>query len=409
MFDAVNYLKYAAYADVWHSCPCMFLGVTLRSMPASGSTTMQKVLPEQVLQHLEEVLSSSSFVSSKRCQEFLRYVVVETVEGRGNLLKERNIAHDVFGKGSSFEPNEDALVRVKAREVRKRLVEYYESNADCPIRIDLPVGAYMPRISSKDESETPSEATGEKDKPAKHFLTRREMTMMLGGTVAGLGLASLAPFMHHSSSSLDGLWKPVFSSNNPLLIFIPVVDACDGQVSTLLGVGPTAALRKAAEFLTRHNYPYHLRFGPDLTYPQMIENPTLLLGGFASAWAMRIAQNLRFTLTWDESKDKIILDRNTGKTWRPLNQKPNGFADQDYGILSRLFDPASGQIVMIAAGILTFGTAGAAGLLFNPDWFDAFLKEAPKGWETKNFEAVIRVGVMGMATSTPQLIAANFW
>ena len=369
----------------------------------------RKVEPEQALQHLEEVLSSTSFASSKRCQDFLRYVVVEALEGRGSLIKERNIAHDVFGKGASFEPNEDALVRVKAREVRKRLMEFYESAARNHVRIDLPVGAYIPHIYSLDKQEAHLSGEGTEKTSQAHRVTRRKLSWMLGASAAALGLVSLVPLVRHEDTPLDRFWRPVFKTRDALLIFIPVLDSPDGKLSVDIGVGPAAALRQASDFLTQHNYPYHLRFGPDLTFPQMIEHPTLLLGGFASVWAMRITQKLRFTLTWDESNKKVILDRSTGKIWRPLNETQHGFADQDYGILCRLFDPASGQIVIIAAGILTFGTVGAADLLFKQDLFNELLKMAPADWETKNFEAIIQVSIIGMVTSTPQLVAAHFW
>jgi hypothetical protein len=372
-------------------------------------TEAPQIATEETLKHLEAVLASPAFAPSKRCQQFLRYVVAETVEGRGHLIKERNIAHEVFGKGLSFEPNEDALVRVKAREVRKRLVEYYQSAPNNGIRIDLPLGGYMPRIGSSVEPEI-SHAAYESGAPAvAGHLSRRRFAWTLGGTLAALGAASVVPLIRRDKSSLDLLWQPVFATKSPLLIFIPVLYDTDGQLTVKIGIGPAAALRRAADFLTTHRYPYHLRFGTDLTFPQMIEHPSLLLGGFASIWAMRIARDLPFTLTWDEQKNKIILDKRTGQVWRPVNPNPEGYADQDHGILCRVFDAESGQIVMIAAGITTFGTAGAADLLFDPDWFSELAKLAPEGWQTRNFEAVVRVSIIGMATSPPQIVATHFW
>jgi hypothetical protein len=367
------------------------------------------VSPEQTLQHLEAVLASSAFASSKRCQQFLRYVVMETVEGRGHLIKERNIALEVFGRGVSFEPNEDALVRVKAREVRKRLAEYYQSAPEPGVRIELPLGGYAPRIDSAIEA-TASPITHEVGSPvARRTLSRRRFAWTLGGTIAALGAGSMIPLIRRSRAPIDLLWQPVFATKSPLLIFIPVLYDPDGQLTVKMGIGPADALRHAADFLTSHHYPYYLRFGTDFTFPQLIEHPSLLLGGFASVWAMRIARDLPFTLTWDSAHNKIILDRRTGQIWRPVNQNSKGYADQDHGILCRIFDSESGQIVTIAAGITTFGTAGAAGLLFNPDWFAGFVKQAPRGWEIRNFEAVVRVSIIGMATSPPQVVATHFW
>jgi hypothetical protein len=368
-----------------------------------------KIGPEEVIKHLDAVLASPVFASSKRCQDFLRYVVLESTQGRGDLIKERIIAHEVFGKGLSFEPNEDALVRVKAREVRKRLVDYYMSAPESGIRIDLPLGGYAPRIHlSQEPAITPVTRDTADDLSRKQF-SRRKFAWLLSGSIAPLGMASLVPLFRHSNSPLGLLWQPVFDTKTPLLIFIPVLYTADGQLTVKIGIGPAGALSSAVDFLAKHNYPYDLRFGPDLTYPQMCKQPTLLLGGHASVWTMRMTRDLRFTLNWDDAKEKAILDKHTGQIWKPLNLNPNGYADQDYGMLCRLFDEASGQVVMIAAGITTFGTAGAAGLFFDPAWFSEIVKQAPKNWQAKNFQAVVRFSIIGMTASSPQVVATHFW
>lgn len=111
---------------------------------------------ERVSDHLNAVLADSSFASSKRCQEFLRFVVSEAVDGRQEEINERSIAHIVFGKGDRFEPSEDSLVRVKALEVRRRLTQYYRNHPESSIRIELPHGSYAPQfiLDAPQESHT---------------------------------------------------------------------------------------------------------------------------------------------------------------------------------------------------------------------------------------------------------------
>ncbi len=55
---------------------------------------------EQIRAHLNKLLASAAFAGSQRSREFLRYVVEETLAGRGDVIKERTIAMDVFGRGS---------------------------------------------------------------------------------------------------------------------------------------------------------------------------------------------------------------------------------------------------------------------------------------------------------------------
>src|SRR5271170_3425148 len=97
-----------------------------------------------VRSHLEHLLASQAFAGSRRSQEFLRYVVEETLVGRGHQIKERNIATDVFGKGEDFSSQSESIVRVNASEVRRRLRTAYESGSGEGILIDLPLGSYQP-------------------------------------------------------------------------------------------------------------------------------------------------------------------------------------------------------------------------------------------------------------------------
>src|SRR5271157_2937157 len=100
-----------------------------------------------VREELDRVLASHEFQASKLCQRFLRYVVENTLNRNTDSLKERTIGIEVFGKPPSYDPSEDAGVRVKAGEVRKRLRSYYLNRpAEVKVVIDLPPGTYVPEF-----------------------------------------------------------------------------------------------------------------------------------------------------------------------------------------------------------------------------------------------------------------------
>src|ERR1700691_300584 len=106
-----------------------------------------RVSEEAVREELSRVLSCHEFRLSKRSQDFVRYVVEHTLSGREDMLKERTIGIEVFGRSTSYEPSDDATVRVKAGDVRKRLGLYYaEQGAHNPVRIELPPGTYVPEF-----------------------------------------------------------------------------------------------------------------------------------------------------------------------------------------------------------------------------------------------------------------------
>src|SRR3974390_1206257 len=94
---------------------------------------------------LERILASPAFRGSKRCQEFMQFVVTQALDGDFESLKERMLATEVFGRSVGADLTDDSIVRVGAREVRKRLAQYYETDgAGDAVRIELPSGSYVP-------------------------------------------------------------------------------------------------------------------------------------------------------------------------------------------------------------------------------------------------------------------------
>ncbi len=100
------------------------------------------------LQHLETVISGEAFRGSHRSAQFLRYVVNQSVSGHCDELKERLIGIELFGRSPSYDTGEDAIVRVTASDVRRRLLQHYGTcGTSSEFRIRLPLGAYIPEIT----------------------------------------------------------------------------------------------------------------------------------------------------------------------------------------------------------------------------------------------------------------------
>ena len=105
------------------------------------------ISPDSIIQAMEGILGSQPFLTSKVLQRFLRYIVANAVEGRSQLIKEYSIGVDVFGRGESFDPRVDPIVRVEARKLRSRLAVYYESDGrHDAVWIEVPKGSYAPRF-----------------------------------------------------------------------------------------------------------------------------------------------------------------------------------------------------------------------------------------------------------------------
>lgn len=99
-------------------------------------------------QHLKEIVDGTAFKGSHRCAQFLSYVVDKAIAGDFESLKERVIGVELFGRSSSYYTGDDAIVRVTASDVRKRLLQHYGIyGTPSGIRISLPPGSYVPEIT----------------------------------------------------------------------------------------------------------------------------------------------------------------------------------------------------------------------------------------------------------------------
>ncbi|MGZ9020618.1 MAG: hypothetical protein ACXW3S_11800 [Rhodoplanes sp.] len=94
---------------------------------------------------LARVLASPDFDAPERNRRFLRYVVEETLAGRGDRIKAYGIAVAVFDRDGSFDAQSDPIVRIEASRLRRSLERYYLlAGGNDPVRIEIPKGAYVP-------------------------------------------------------------------------------------------------------------------------------------------------------------------------------------------------------------------------------------------------------------------------
>lgn len=111
---------------------------------------------KQLEEHLQQIVEGSAFRGSQRSEQFLRYVVEHALAKRYELLKERMIGVELFGRQPTYDTGEDAIVRVTASDVRRRLLQHYgKYGSQSPFHICLPSGSYVPEIEFSKFPETP--------------------------------------------------------------------------------------------------------------------------------------------------------------------------------------------------------------------------------------------------------------
>ena len=97
--------------------------------------------------YLNEITEGPAFKGSPRSAQFLEYIVWQSANGKIVDLKERTIGVELFGRTLTYDTGEDAIVRVTASDVRKRLVQHYIGvGSASEFRINLPPGGYVPEL-----------------------------------------------------------------------------------------------------------------------------------------------------------------------------------------------------------------------------------------------------------------------
>lgn len=105
---------------------------------------------DDIRRELETVLDSPEFSGSHRGQMLLRYLVENALGNGVERLKERTIGVELFHRDVTYDTGQDAIVRVAANDIRKRLAAYYHhtdpARTGSNVRISLAPGSYIPEF-----------------------------------------------------------------------------------------------------------------------------------------------------------------------------------------------------------------------------------------------------------------------
>ncbi|MBX4870847.1 adenylate cyclase [Rhizobium bangladeshense] len=220
----------------------------LTSMPPEGSAapfpSESGPQAHDITRQLERVISSPEFPGVGRAAAFLRYVVSETLAGRGNRIKAYSIAIEVFGRDTGF-TQDDPVVRIEAGRLRRSLERYYlVAGQHDPIRIDIPKGGYVPTFtwSCPASADTRNEDVEALPSPARPGRWERARQVLLLGaivvTMLALSLYWLAALP--TASSLQRAASP--SPDRPALVVAPFANLGEGPEAQLYSAGLTEEL-----------------------------------------------------------------------------------------------------------------------------------------------------------------------
>src|SRR5215831_16961971 len=101
---------------------------------------------------IDRILQSETFHSSVVLRRLLKFLADKTASGEADELKEYVIGIDALGKPPSYDPRQDAIVRLHIGRIRQKLGEYYrDEGKEDPVVIELPKGRFKLRWQVRPE------------------------------------------------------------------------------------------------------------------------------------------------------------------------------------------------------------------------------------------------------------------
>ena len=401
--------------------------------PNISTFTADEVRRRQVEAELERILQSPGFRTSKRSQEFLRYIVTTALDGRFEELKERVIGNQVFQRLPDYDTGEHSIVRVKANELRKRLAQFYgETREPSIVEIHLPKGSYTPEYRWTETKYPDAQLIApEKPKP----VTRQRMLtwpwLMASAIVFALLCLLAWNLVQQRSTSrvVEKFWAPLLQEGSPPLLCIgtPDIWRLSDKSSTLalqntlpatvpsselvhdanhyVGWGDAIAVAQLSTFLAHHHKDPVIRLANDVSFFELSHSPVILIGAQSNPWTMQLANNIRFVFERTDNGRFIRDKMNAGKTWTFEPGPPK----VDYVVVSRIFESKTGRMIVLAAGLSHYGTQLAGQILTDPVYLQHALQNAPKDWPARNMQLLFRVEIFGNTAGKPVLEASHFW
>jgi len=168
-----------------------------------------------------------------------------------------------------------------------------------------------------------------------------------------------------------------------------------------LTIGDAVALSNIEYVLAQRHDKLDVRFVNDVTYGDIRQSPTILIGAHNNIWTLTMTENLRFGFLGHST----IVDRvDPRRQWTA-----NFDRSETYGIVARILNSWNGKVVMIVGGVGYSGTRAAGDFITNPQSISNLASSLPKDWEKKNIEIVLHTTVKNQIPSAPEVVATYCW
>jgi hypothetical protein len=373
-------------------------------------------------EELRRVLESKYFATSPKKSRFLEFVSEQAFLGNGDKLNEYLIGVEVYDRGPEFNSQKDPIVRVQAHEIRRLLKKYYaDEGKESLLRIDLPIGAYVPVFGRSMTEEAvnvdlptaPSSSAARQESRVHSALTLTLAStclvlafFLLSGGWRNVKATQSRPNATVLPQGLEWFWRPFLPPAEPPLIVIPnhplLRAAHDGDsaqtlarsheiaktelpefrdtihfrelkrfrfvpsVTDFTSVGETMGVVSLCQMFSNVGQKYRLQQSRLVNFEEIKGNNAILLGGNQS-WSGRVFLNVEgfhfqsgvIVNTKPQPGEKSV--------YKPEFDPLNNQLTRDYALVLMLPNERTNNRVLLIYGIYTQGSQAAIEYLTNPE------------------------------------------
>jgi hypothetical protein len=444
---------------------------------------VQKTLhPKETLPHwlqddprwslAQRVVSGSHFARSPLLTRFLLYVTAETLEGRGKDITEHQIGVHVFDRRPGYSTIEDNIVRNYARQLRKRLAEFFAGEGSSEtLRIEIPLGGYVPVFVPASEHHPAAEmctlpvSLSIHAQPAEPLTTvpsadlrRRWKHWLVAATAIAAYSTALVWITWLFSARVNApqprpaepahaLWAALFNgqvntyivpadagfnlledlSRRPLqladyikgnYLALPLagVDAHSADdlrsqhFTSFVDFQTVAALAHLPEFNQERTF---LRFPRDLRLDDLKNASAVLIGSVGSnPWASIAENNANFRIVYRQGMQSATIINMSPQQGEAASYVShwNEPAHETYALIAFMPNLGGNGRLLLLQGLDVAGTQAAAETLFHPATIAPILRQAtrPDG-SLRFFEILLRSTSIDSNSTGTQVVASRIY
>jgi hypothetical protein len=176
-------------------------------------------------------------------------------------------------------------------------------------------------------------------------------------------------------------------------------------MNSFVALGDVAAVSEVVAALTARGQAFQERFPNDISFAELRNSPTVLVGGFNNPMTIELTKHLPFVL---HARNEIEDTGPSGRRWM-LHASSDSHDTEDYAIITRLAQKNDNAPVISVAGMGQYGTLAAAGFVCSPASIAQLVRQLPKGWENHNLQVVLHIRVVDFKPAATDVVAVRTW